>query len=181
MKSFTQWFGAVAAIVAMAGTAVAADAISAGKVKSTDAAKKTFVVTDNAGKDHTFQFGEPCVVNRSGKESKIAPTVGETVNVFCDDAPTLTARYILVQDGASKTCTLVRGTVKSYDAAKKQLAFTDDSAKNWTFPMGEAGVQLNGQASRMEDIKAGDHALIIVDAAGATPSLREVMVDRTSK
>jgi len=181
MQSYSKWFSAVAAIALLAGTAVAADTISAGKVKTTNADKKTFVLTDAAGKDHTVQFGDPLVVNRAGTESKGDLKAGDTVNVCHDNgALTWTAHYILVQEGNAKNWTLVRGTVKNYDSAKQQLAFTDDNAKNSTFSMGDAGVRLNGQASRMEDIKVGDHALIIVETTGTTAALRGVMVDRTS-
>ena len=43
----------------------------------------------------------------------------------------------------------MHGTVKSYDADKKQLAFTD-KAKDWTFAMGDAKVRLNKEDSKIE-------------------------------
>jgi hypothetical protein len=179
MKSFSKFFSAVAAIAMLASTAAAADTISVGKVKSTSPDKKSFVLTDAAGKDHTVQFGEAVVVNRGGKEGKNDLTAGDKVNVCNDSAATTpTAHYILIQEGTTKNSTLVRGDVKSFDAASKQLVFTDENAKSWTFPMGDAPVSLNGQTSRMGDIRNGDHALIVVDTVGTTPTLRNVIVNR---
>jgi len=181
MKSFSIWCGAVAAVIMLAGTSVAADTIFAGKVKTATADNKTFVVTDAAGKDQTFQLAATSIVNRDGKESKGGLKVGDTVNVSHDNGATAwTAQYILVQDGANKNCTLVHGEVKSYNPASKQLIFTDDNAKNLTFSMGQASVQLNGSPSRMEDIRTGDHALIIVETTGTTAALRNVIVARTN-
>ena len=46
MKSFSKWFSALAALVLLAGPAVAGDAIAAGRVKGIHADKKEFVLTD---------------------------------------------------------------------------------------------------------------------------------------
>jgi hypothetical protein len=180
MKSFSKLFSAVAAIGLLAGTAAAADdTVSAGKVKSTNPDKKSFVLTDAAGKDHTVQFGDPLVFNRGGREGKTDLNVGDKVNVCHDTgASTWTAHYILIQEGDTMNSTLVRGAVKSYDGATKQLSFTDDNAKTWMFPKSEASVRLNGQPSKIEDIRSGDSALIIVDTTGTTVALRNVMVTR---
>ena len=126
MKSFSKWFSAMAAVVLLAGPAVAADAIAAGKVKAINADKKEFVLTDSAGKDWTIKLGDNVVINRGGKESKSDLNAGDTVNVCYDKGLlTWTAHYILVQEGDTKNCELVHGTVKSYDADKKQVTFTD--------------------------------------------------------
>ena len=79
---------------------------------------------------------------------------------------TWTAHYILVQEGDTKNCELVHGTVKSYDVDKKQVTFTDHRDKDWTFPMGDAKVRLNREDSKIEDIKIGDRALAIVEKDG---------------
>src|SRR2546421_12295516 len=70
MKSFSKWFSALAVVALLSGTAAAADSVSGGKVKSINAAKKTFVLTDGAGKDHTLKFGDNLVINRDGRESQ---------------------------------------------------------------------------------------------------------------
>jgi hypothetical protein len=165
MMSFSKCIFAVAAIVLLAGPSAAADVILAGKVKSINAEKKTFVVTDAGGKDHSLRFDDNVTINRDGKDSKSDLKAGDPVNV-CHDNGTFTwmARYILVQDGASKNCSLVRATFKSYDAANKQLTFTDTADnKDWTFAMTDTKMHLNGQNSKAENLKIGDAAVAIVD------------------
>ncbi len=44
--------------------------------------------------------------------------------------------------------------------------------------MGDAQVRVNMKNSKIDAIENGDHALIIVEATGATSTLRSVMVDR---
>jgi hypothetical protein len=141
MKSLLKWVGAVAAVVLLAGTAVAADAIAAGKVKGVNADKKEVVLTDADGKDVTFKLGEDVVINRGGKEGKSDLSAGDAVNVLYDKGVlTWTARYVLVQEGDSKDCELMYGTFKGYDADKKQFSFTA-GGKDSTFPMGDAKVR----------------------------------------
>ena len=55
MKISSQWFGAMAAIFLLAGPAVAADAIAAGKVKAVNADNKEIVLTDGAGRGRDDQ------------------------------------------------------------------------------------------------------------------------------
>ena len=68
----------------LAGTAVAADAIAAGKVKAINADKKEFVLTDSAGKDWTIKLGDNVIINRGGKESQSDLKAGDPVNVCYD-------------------------------------------------------------------------------------------------
>jgi hypothetical protein len=70
MKNLLMWFSAMAAVVMLAGPAVAEDAISAGKVKRVNAEKKDFVLTDSAGKDWKIKLGDDVVINRGGKDSQ---------------------------------------------------------------------------------------------------------------
>jgi hypothetical protein len=165
MMSFSKWFVAVAASALLAGSSAASNDILAGKVKSINAEKKTFVVTDAAGKDHSLKFDENVTINRDGKDTKSDLKAGDPVNVCHDDgAFTWTALYILVQEGAGKKCVLLRVTFKSYDAGKKQLTFTDKADdKDLTLAMGDAKVCLNGQDSKVENYKIGDAAIAIVD------------------
>jgi hypothetical protein len=62
MKCFSQWVGGVVAVAFLAAPAVAADAIATGKIKSVNADKKEFVLTDSAGKDSTFKLADGVVV-----------------------------------------------------------------------------------------------------------------------
>jgi Cu/Ag efflux protein CusF len=179
MMRFTKWFSATAAIALMVGTATAADTVSNGKVKSINADAKTFVVTDGADKDHNFTFSDKLVVNRAGKESNSDLKAGDSISV-CYDKGLIhwTAHYILVQEGAAKSSELVRGNIKSYDAAKKELTFTNEVNKDSTYPVGTAKVRFNMGDSKIEDVKIGDHALLIVNMADGKATLQSVMVDR---
>jgi Cu/Ag efflux protein CusF len=178
MMCFSNWMSATLAIAFLTGT-VAADTISGGKIKSLNAEKKTFVITDAGGKDFTFKIGDKLVVNRAGTEGKADMKVGDTVNV-CHDRGTFTwtARYVLVQEGKSQNWDLVTGSIKGYSAAKKELTFTHDGGKDSEYALGTAPVRLNMIDSKIEDVKIGDHALVIVEMVGKTPTLRSVMVAR---
>jgi hypothetical protein len=178
MKNLLMCFGAMAAVVMLAGPAVAEDAVSAGKVKVVNAEKKDFVLTDSAGKDWTIKLGDDVVINRGGKESQSDLNAGDSVNV-CHDKGILTwtAHYILVQEGNTKNCELVHGTLKNYDVDKKEVTFTDHREKDWTFPMGSAKVRLNKQDSKIEDIKIGDRALGIIEKDGDATTLKCLMFE----
>lgn len=179
MMSLTKWLGATLAIALMASTVAAADTVSGGKVKSINADNKTFVLTDAAGKDFTFKLGDNLVVNREGKESKSNLKSGDAINVCYDKGVfTWTAHYILVQEGAMKNSELIRGNVKGYDADKKELSFTSEAKKDSTYTMGKAMVRLNMEDSKIENVKIGDHALLIVETMDGSPTLRSVMIDR---
>lgn len=179
MTNLVKWVCAVVAVVLLAGPVAAADVVAAGKVKAINADKKEFVLTDAAGKEAKYKLGDTVIINSGGKETKSDLNVGDMVNVCYDKGLlTWTVHYILVQEGDSKNWELVRGSVKSYDADKKQLAFTDAAGKESTFAMGDAKVRLNKEASKVEDIKIGDHALAIVEKKGDKATLRSLMVDR---
>ncbi|MFL5341396.1 MAG: hypothetical protein ACJ8F7_14725 [Gemmataceae bacterium] len=180
MKSFMKCVGSVVAIALLTGAATAADHFAAGKVKGVDAVKKEFVLTGSDGKDTTFKFGENVVINRGHKEGGTDLNAGDAVNVGYDKGVrTWTAQYILIQEGDSKNCELVRVSFKSYDADKKVLAYTDGQGKDFTIPMGESKVRLNGQDSRVEDIKIGDKAWAIVRTEGDKTTLMDLMAERS--
>ena len=180
MMCLKNWLSATMAIALMASTAAAADTVASGKIKSINADNKTFVLTDSADKDHTFHLSDKLVVNRAGKESKSDLKAGDAINVCYDKGIlTWTAHYILVREGASKNWELIRGNVKGYDGDKKELTFTDGSKKDSTYAMGKAQVRLNMADAKIESVKIGDHALLIVDSIkGGTPTLRSMMVQR---
>ena len=179
MKSLTKWIFAAVAATLLAGGAAAADTIAAGKVKSIDADKKTFVLTDSENKDHMFKIGDKLVVNRAGEVSKGGMKAGDAVNVCYDDRNTpWVSHYVLVQEGDAKGCELIRGKVTGYDAEKKELAFTSDAKVSATYPMGEAKVSFHGEESKIEGVKIGDAALLIVHTADGKSSLKSIMVDR---
>ena len=175
----TKWLSAMVAMVLLASSAAAADTVAGGKVKSINAANKSFVLTDSADKDHTFKLGDHLVVNRSGKESKSDLKAGDPISV-CYDKGILswTAHYILVQEGKSKNCELIRGNVKGYDTEKKEMTFTNEVKKDSTYSIGKAMVRVNMEDAGIDSIKTGDHALIIVDTVDGKTTLRSVMVHR---
>jgi hypothetical protein len=178
MKKLLALVSALAAVVMLAGPAVAEDTVAAGKIKGVNAEKKDFVLTDSAGKDWTIKLGDTVVINRGGKEGQSDLNAGDSVNVCYDKGLlTWTARYILVQEGDTKKCELVDGTFKSYDVEKKQVTFTDNKEKDCTFSMGDAKVRLNKEDSKIEDIKIGDNALGIVEKDGDVTTLKCMMFE----
>lgn len=175
----TKWLSATLAIALLASTAGAADTVSSGKVKSIHADKKTFVLTDSADKDFTVKLGDNLIVNRAGKESNSGLKSGDAIYICYDKGVlTWTAHYILVQEGTSKNSELIRGNVKGYDADTKELTFTNEVKKDSTYSMGKAMVRVNMEDSKIENVKIGDQALLIVDTVEGKSTLRSVMVDR---
>jgi Cu/Ag efflux protein CusF len=179
MMCLTKGFSATLAIALLASTAAAADTVASGKVKSINADNKTFVLTDAANADFTFKLGDHLVVNRAGKESKSNLKSGDAISICYDKgAFTWTAHYILVQEGTAKNCELIRGNVKGYDADRKELTFTNEVKKDSTYSMGKAMVRLNMADAQIENVRIGDHALLIVDTVDGKSTLHSVMVDR---
>jgi hypothetical protein len=179
MKSISKWFVALSAGLLLSGAASAVDVVATGTVKSVDAEKKEFVLTDSEGKDWTIKFGKEVVVNRGGKESSSDLKADDAVNV-CYDKGTLTwtAHYILVNEGTMKDCKLVHGKFKKYDATTKEFTNTEMGNKDKTYPMGSAKVRLNMKKSEIEDIKIGDTTLAIIKTTGETMSLNALMATR---
>jgi len=163
MKCFSKLFSATMAIVVTAGSATAADAIVPGFVKSINAEKKTFVMTDARfmNKEVTIKLGNDVVINRDEKDTKNDLKVGDHVEVCHDNGTfTWTAHYILVRVGDNKHCVLMHGAVKTADA--KEVVLTD-AGKDLTFATGNAKVRLNNEPSKLGDLKIGDHCLAIVE------------------
>ena len=179
MTSLTKWIFAAVAAALVAGGAAAADTVAAGTVKSIDADKKTFVLTDSANKDHMFKIGDKLVVNRAGEVSKGGMKAGDAVNVCYEDRKTpWVSHYVLVQEGDTKSCELIRGKVQGYDAEKKELSFTSDAKVAATYPMGEAKVSFHGEEAKIGSVKIGDAALLIVHTAEGKSTLKCIMIDR---
>ena len=179
MMRHTKWLSATLAIALMASTAAAADTVASGKVKSINADNKTFVLTDSADKDHTFKLGDNLVVNRAGKESKSDLKAGDAVNVCYD-------KGLLHLDGplhprAGRHVQGLRADSRQRQRLRRgqeDLTFTNEAKKDSTYSMGKALVRVNMEDAKIDNVKIGDHALIIVDTVKGTPTLRSVMVDR---
>jgi Cu/Ag efflux protein CusF len=178
MMCLTKAFSGILAIAILAGTAAAAESVASGKIKSINADNKTFILTDAADKDFTIGFGDNLVVNRAGMESKSDLKAGDAINVCYDKGIlTWTAHYILVKAGTSKNCELIHGSFKGYDAAKKELTFTNDAKKDCTYPMGSAKVRVNMADSTVQNLTIGDHVLLIVDTVDGKSALHSVMAE----
>jgi len=180
MRSFSKWGSALAVLFLLAGTVMGSDALATGKIKGINADKSEFVLTDSAGKDVTFTFGDMVVVNRGGTESKSDLKAGDAVKVsYNKGLASSTAKYILVQEGDSKKWDLAQGNFKSYDADKKEIICTDAQGKDCTYAMGDAKVRRNKKKAKVEDIKIGDHVLcIILPPEGEKTTLHALMFER---
>src|SRR5947209_13922414 len=111
MKSLSKCVGAMALVALLAGSAAAADTLAAGTVKSVNAEKKQFVLTDGAEKDFTVQFADNVVINRGGKEGSSDLKTGDAVSICYDKGVlTWTAHYILVKEGETKDSQLIDGS-----------------------------------------------------------------------
>jgi Cu/Ag efflux protein CusF len=179
MNAFFKTLGVFAAVAMMSTTAFAANQIAAGKIKSIESDKKEFVLIDVNGKEAKYKLGDAVVINRGGVESQNDLKPGDPVNVCYEKGTfTWTAHYILVQEGDTKDSTLVDGTVKSYDAATKNVTFTDHQDKDWVFPIANVKFFLNKESSKIADIKIGDSGLAVVQKDGESYSLRRLMIAR---
>ena len=179
MKSLTKCFSGLVAMVLLAGTVAASDTLIAGKIKSVNAEKKEFVLTDKVNKDHTFALGAEVIVNRDGKESPSDLKANDAVSVsYHKGTLTWTAHYILVQEGDSKSLQLREGSIKNYAAPQKSFVCTDADGKDGTYIMNGAKVRLNMQLSKAQDLKIGDTILFVVEVIGDKTTLKDLMVTR---
>jgi len=179
MKTLTKWFSGPVAIVLLASTVAASDTLIAGKIKSINAEKKEFVLTDNASKDHTFSLDAAVVINRDGKESPSDLKVNDAVSISYNKGTlTWTAHYILVQEGDSKNWQLREGSIKNYDPTQKSFVCTDANGRDETYNMNGAKVRLNLQPSKGQDLKIGDTILFVVEVIGDKTTLKDLMVTR---
>ncbi|MCI0639624.1 MAG: hypothetical protein L0Y72_15515 [Gemmataceae bacterium] len=187
MMCLSKWISGTLAIALLVGAAAAEDIVVAGKVKSINADNKGFSLTDSADKVIVLRFGDKLVVNRAGKESKGDLKVGDLkvgdpINICYEKGDAVsTAHYILVREGKSENCDLILGNVKSYDSDKKELNFINANGKSSTYSMGKAMVRLNMEDAKIDIVKTGDHALLIVDTVEDKSTLRSVMVNRPAK
>jgi Cu/Ag efflux protein CusF len=172
---------AMLAITLMAGTAAASDKVACGKIKSIDAANKSFILTDSASKDHTFALGENLIINRAGAVSKSDLQVGDAIYVsYQKGVFTWTARYVLVQEGVTAHCTLLSGNVKAYDTEKDELTFTSDADEVTHCRVGATPITINKAAAAIGAVKIGDHALLIMHDHKGKQRLKSMMIDRAN-
>jgi len=179
MMKFSKWVIALAASVLVAGSASAANVLSTGTIKSVNADKREFVLTDGSGKDATFKLGVDAVINRGGREGTGELRADDLVSVcYAKGDLKSTVHYVLVTEGVAKEWKLVHGTFKNYNADRNEFINTEMGGKDKTYSMGAATVRLNMNHSRIEDIKIGDDTLVIVKPIGDKMSLSALMVSR---
>ena len=179
MRSLVKCSAAIVAVLLLASTASAAPAIASGKVKGVNADKKEFVMTDGQVKDWTFKFAENAVMNRGGKESQSALAKDDNVFVHYDKGViTWTADYILVREGDSKNWELAHGNLKGYEGEKQLLTVTDENGKDVTIAARDAKAFKNDKECKFDDLKIGEHVLMIVSKDGGKTTLKTAMVTR---
>lgn len=180
MNCFSKWLCAAVVVVSAACSANAAESVAGGVVKSVDAEKKTFVFTDSNNKDFSVHMGDKFVVNRDGKESNAGLKAGDSVYFSYEKSKTpWVARYVLVQDDASKDCSLVRGVVKAYDSKKSELTFTNETKSDVIYSTADAKIRLAGEDDAIENVKIGDGAIAVVKTVNGKSTVKILMVDRS--
>jgi hypothetical protein len=183
MNGLAKGMAAVLTVVLLAGSALAADAVTRGKIKSTNPDKNEFVMDDPNGKSNTFTLGDNVIIHRGGKDVKFADLkVGDDVSV-CYDQGLLkwTVHYALVHEGDTKNLELGRGTIKAYDADKGELVMKDLNNTEWTFAVpATSKVQINTQPSKMAEVKVGETATIVYDKQkdAKKPTMAALIVQR---
>jgi len=178
--SISKWVLTAAAVALIAGQASADHRVTAGTIKSINADKKTFVLTDAASKEWTMTLDEAVLVNRGGKEVKSGSLKeGDGVHVCYDKGITArTAMYILVREGDTKNGQLVGGKIKSFDKEKKEVTITDQDSKDFTYPVGDAKVRINSEESKLDEVKVGNQVILILDGPEGKTTLKNVIVYR---
>jgi len=181
MRTISTGASALLAIFLLAGAATAADAVAFGKIKSVNAEKKQFVLTDEGGKDYTFTLADHTFINPPGEAGKFSDLKeGEHVSLVYDKGViTWTAGYILVHTGDYKKAALAHGAVKSWDATKGMLMVTGDDKKDYTFEVGAtAKVELAGKPAKMADLKTGDKVTAVYEREGNKWELKDLFAQR---
>jgi Cu/Ag efflux protein CusF len=179
MRTFAKWGCALAAIVMLASTATAGDALGVGKIKSINANKKTFVLTGDDKKEHTFALGENVVINRPDKEGKFDELKeGDRVSILYDKGVvTWTAEYILVHEGDFKKAGLARGAVKDVDTKNNKVVVTGLDNKDDTFEVkDDSKIELAGKPAKMDDLKLGEKATIVYTTDGKKQVIKQLIV-----
>jgi len=170
-----------ALLVGLTTRAWGAEATARGKIKSIEAEKKQFVLTDLAGKDWTFTLGDNAIVRSAEKEAKFNDLkVGDDVSIVYDKGiAKFTANYILNHQGDTKGLEVGYGSLKHYDADKKQLVITDPNGKDWTFRMGDdAKIRLSDKEAKPADLKLGDKVTVVFAKEGNDFTAQDIHADR---
>lgn len=174
------FFVAILTVAALACDATAAESIKTGKVKSVNIAKHEFILTESAGKELVINLGDEEVqINRDGHDGQSELKVNESVCVYCNnDGLGLTALYVLVQAGETKDWTLGDGVFKKHDQQQKQVTYTDDKGRDYTYSSEQVKVYINDMESKLDSIKVGERVLALLPKAGDRRILKNLYVTR---
>jgi Cu/Ag efflux protein CusF len=164
-------------LVGLTARACGAEATARGKVKSIEADKKQFILTDLNGKDWTFTVADNTIIRTADKETKLADLKpGDDVSIVYDKGVTqFTANYILNHQGDTKGLEVGFGALKLFDPDKKQLVLTDPNGKDWTFRMADdAKVRLSDKEAKPADLKLGDKLTVVFEKKGNDLTVQDV-------
>jgi Cu/Ag efflux protein CusF len=184
MIRMPKWVVAVLALGVMAAVSVPARAeekVFRDKVKSVNADKKTFTMTDEQGKEFTYKLDDNSIINDGTDKGGLANLkAGDEVTVLYEIGVLAnTARYVLVHNDKNKDRELARGAVKTWDADKKEMTITELNQKDRTFNVGgDAKVELSGKPAKLNDLKLGDRVTMIYDSKGGKNTVLDIVADR---
>jgi len=168
-------------LVGLTARACGAEATARGKIKSIEAEKKQFVLTDLNNKDWTFTVADTATIRSADKDAKFNDLKqGDDVSIVYDKGITqFTANYILNHQGDTKGLEVGYGSLKHYDADKKQLVLTDPNGKDWTFQMADdAKVRLSDKDAKPADLKLGDRLTVVYEKKGNDLAVQDVHANR---
>jgi Cu/Ag efflux protein CusF len=158
-----------------------AEATARGKIKSIEAEKKQFILTDLNGKDWTFTLADDTIIRSGDKEAKFTDVKpGDDVSIVYDKGLTqFAAKYILDHQGDTKGLEVGFGSLKTFDPDKKQLVLTDPNGKDWTFKMADdAKVRLADKEAKPNDLKLGDKMTVVYTKQGNDLTVQDVHANR---
>src|SRR5262249_17379116 len=184
MVRLPKWLPVVlcfALLVGLTTRAYGAEATARGKIKSIEAEKKQFVLTDLNGKDWTFTLAENPTIRAADKEAKFTDLkAGDDVSIVYDKGITqFTAQYILSHQGDTKGLEVGFGSLKHFDADKKQLVLTDPNGKDWTFKLAEdARVRVADKEAKPNELKLGDKMTVVFTKEGNDLKVEEAQAVR---
>jgi Cu/Ag efflux protein CusF len=168
-------------LVGLTARACGAEATARGKIKSIEAEKKQFILTDLNGKDWTFTVGDNALVRSADKEAKFTDLkAGDDVSIVYDKGVTqFTANYILNHQGDTKGLEVGYGSLKHFDADKKQLVLTDPNGKDWTFLMEDgAKIKVSDKEAKPADLKLGDKLTVVYEKKGNDLAVQDILANR---
>jgi len=150
--------------------ALRAPALAVDRIKKVAAADKQLVVTDKDGKDVTYTVADKAKIFLStGKQGKLDDLkAGQNVILLHErKGGKLTANVILDCQGAFKDANLAHGMIQSVAADKKEFSLKNSTNKNQTFTLATNGkITLSDKASKLDDLKRGDHVVIAFQKKG---------------